>query len=211
MIEKSCVVCGKKFQVVPAREHTAKACSSKCGYIVRAKTRSRPVPKTCKTCGKEFIARPSEVGTYCSYECMINRMRGSTHQKWKGGEVVAKGYIRKWAPDHPFALNGMYVNKHRLVMEKRLREENPESEFLVKLGSQRYLSPDARVHHLDGNPKNNRKRNLVVIWPSAHSLLHHGTMPEPGTYWPPDAKIKLGAPAKGRKTPMLPAKGDQAT
>jgi hypothetical protein len=79
-------------------------------------------------------------------------------------------------------------------MEEWLNEENPQSEFLILLGDKLYLHVEAEVHHLDEDKGNNRRRNLMVTWKPIHIALHNGIMPEPGTYWPTNAKIKLGKP-----------------
>jgi hypothetical protein len=207
-IEKVCVVCGQKFKVPPVRELTAKTCSNKCAISVRAKSRERKVPKICQLCGKRFEVPQSHTDrhNYCSLKCryespeyrksVSERMKGENGPNWKGGEPVhAEGYILKHVPEHPFARNG-YVFKHRLIMEAWLREENPESEYLVWLGEQLYLSPEASIHHLDEIKKNNRRRNLMVCWRSVHMALHNGKEPKPGAYWPPNVKIKLGDKAK---------------
>ena len=203
-IEKICVVCGKKFSVPPCRALTATTCSNKCAIIVRAKSRERKVTCICPNCGKEFLVPQSCKNTrvYCSKKCkytsknfrskMSAKCSGSKNPMWKGGETDhSDGYIYKHVKGHPFAHNN-YVFKHRLVMEEWLKEENPDSEYLIKLGNNLYLSPDYVVHHLDSNKKNNRRRNLLVCTASIHRKIHDGCYPEPGTYWPKNAKIRLG-------------------
>lgn len=70
----------------------------------------------------------------------------------------ADGYVAIHRPDHPAATSDGYVLYHRRVMEKHLR---------------RYLHPEEVVHHIDGNPRNNRLRNLQLLEShSAHALLH---------------------------------------
>ena len=202
-VEKICVVCGKKFLVPPCRALTAKACSHKCAVIVRAKSRERKVTCVCPNCGKEFLVPQSHKDrrVYCSKRCkyeadkfrtdLSERCSGGKNPMWKGGETISSdGYVCKHIKAHPFAHNG-YVFKHRLVMEKWLKEKNPDSEYLMKLGNNLYLSPDYVVHHLDGNKKNNRRRNLIVCTPSVHRKIHNGQYPEPGTYWPNCSKKRF--------------------
>ena len=110
---------------------------------------------------------------------------------WKGGEHNHKeGYVYTLARKHPFA-TPEYIFKHRLIMEEWLKECDPGSKFLVKLGVNLYLSPDFDVHHLDFDKSHNERKNLIVLTKSAHSMLHNGNMPSPGSYWPVGAKIVL--------------------
>lgn len=88
---------------------------------------------------------------------------GKTGEKapgWKGGRYSSKRdkYIYVWAPDHPNARKsgkgtGGYVLEHRLVMEKILG---------------RYLKEDEDVNHINGDKKDNRPENLMVVRHHAH-------------------------------------------
>lgn len=92
---------------------------------------------------------------------------------WKGGKTDhSGGWVYEHAPDHPFASNG-YVFEHRLVMERWLRENDPESPFLIPLGNQLYLSPDFVVHHCDENKRNNAISNLQCLTNSEHMSVHN--------------------------------------
>lgn len=97
--------------------------------------------------------------------------RGAQHPGWKGGSKIVKGYRYIYCPDHPFAAKNRYVAEHRLVMERSLR---------------RYLLPGEVVHHIDGNPLNNRPNNLAAFQTNAAHLKHEltGKMPK----WTPEGR-----------------------
>lgn len=85
---------------------------------------------------------------------------GELSPSWKGGKYTTKrdGYVFVYNPDHPHAKKngqggGGYVLEHRLVMEKILG---------------RYLEKHEDVNHINGNKKDNRPENLVIVKHHAH-------------------------------------------
>jgi len=82
---------------------------------------------------------------------------GAKHPCWKGGRIIDRdGYIRTWAPTHPWPRKG-YIAEHVRVME---------------LSINRRLLPSECVHHIDENRQNNSLDNLQVMDRSEHSKLH---------------------------------------
>lgn len=180
-----CKICGSAFRVPPSRAKTAEFCSLKCASIGRGQRQRKRIMLECANCGEPFEANECHADRrkYCSYECKNShsdyrqKLSGQTAREnnpmWKGGKTLhSGGWVYQHAPDHPFASNG-YVFAHRLVMEKWLRENEPDSPFLIRLGNQVYLSPDYHVHHKDENKRNNVIRNLQCLTNSEHISLHN--------------------------------------
>lgn len=68
-----------------------------------------------------------------------------------------EGYKQIYRPNSPEARENGYAPAHRVVASK-------------KLGRQ--LLSDEVVHHIDGNKKNNRPKNLQVMTREKHNKLH---------------------------------------
>ena len=89
-----------------------------------------------------------------------NHFTGSSNKNWRGGKRKAGeggNYIAIFNPLHPSAGKLRHVLEHRLVMEQ-------------KLG--RILLKDEVVHHINGNKKDNRAENLLLLTQSEHKKLH---------------------------------------
>lgn len=140
----------------------------------------------CKHCGDMFEALQchSFRRSYCSNECResapdyikakMMRLRGSRNPAWKGvRQRQSNGYVYLVRPEHPFADQTGRILEHRLVMEEWLRLNEPNSLFLTKLGSQKYLRPEFIVHHKDEVKSNNVIENLECMTKPQHALLHN--------------------------------------
>ena len=71
---------------------------------------------------------------------------------------TSKGYYIRYVPGHPYASKDGLVMEHRLVVEEHLGG---------------YLPKEFDVHHINGNKKDNRIENLVVLTHAAHTALHN--------------------------------------
>ena len=70
-----------------------------------------------------------------------------------------EGYKQIWVPNSSEARSNGYAPQHRVVMSK-------------KLG--RPLMSDEIVHHINGNKRDNRARNLRLVSRAEHYKIHHG-------------------------------------
>ena len=83
--------------------------------------------------------------------------KGESHWKFRKGRSTCNGYETIRIPEHPFANKRGYVFEHRLVVEKHIG---------------RYLKPDEKVHHINGNRTDNRIENLIIMTHKDHLRLH---------------------------------------
>jgi hypothetical protein len=83
---------------------------------------------------------------------------GPAHPAWKGGRDVDRdGYIRTYAPNHPWPRQCGYVREHVRIME-------------LSIG--RRIKADEVVHHRDHDRQNNSLANLELMSRGRHSRLH---------------------------------------
>lgn len=84
---------------------------------------------------------------------------GEKHWNWKGGRILASGYVFVHAPTHPFRDKHGYIREHRLVMEKHIG---------------RYLTSEEVVHHENKIRTDNRIENLKLFKNKSEHRIYHG-------------------------------------
>lgn len=112
----------------------------------------------CPKCGgkKDFYAIACRKCT--QYKKPLYGRKGPNHPAWKGGvRIDEDGYVKRYAPDHPWPRKGGYVLEHVRVME-------------LHIG--RRLNVGEVVHHKDHDRRNNALENLEIMSASEHSRLH---------------------------------------
>ena len=83
--------------------------------------------------------------------------KGQNHGLWKGGFWVDRdGYKLVKRAEHPMANNQGYIREHRLVMSEHIGRALIKTEV---------------VHHINGNPLDNRIENLRLVGQSLHARI----------------------------------------
>ncbi len=70
-------------------------------------------------------------------------------------------------------IDNNFLKKHRVIMENWLRENEPNSEFLVEIDGTKYLKPEVVVHHIDCNRLNNEVENLYCFHSKGEHTKYH--------------------------------------
>ena len=121
------------------------------------------VTRYCIKCGIKFFAPNLYLrrkgAKFCSPFCSNSYHPTELNKRWKGGRRRnGKGYVRVMLPQyHPQADERGYVWEHRIVVESKLK---------------RYLTKDEVLHHIDGNPANNKIENLEAMPKWDHMTMH---------------------------------------
>ncbi len=160
MIKRICKKCNNTFYVCPSAVinkgaiFCSKECRNKQGWTIEHRRKisngvKKNLPKTAYKKGNI---------TWCTGK-IRSEMLGNKHPNWRGGKSTRKdGYVFIYQPKHPFAMRKGYVLEHRLVMEKHIG---------------RYLKPKEVVHHINGNPSDNRTKNLKLFKNDSKHKLYH--------------------------------------
>lgn len=113
-MKKTCLICHKEFNIVPARADKAKFCSVACKaeyQHLHVKGENHPRwteaqrVRVCEYCGKEFSQKPTEaISTFegrkfCGHECGWKGQiyhAGENHVLWTGGKRQRDFQHTKW-------------------------------------------------------------------------------------------------------------------
>jgi hypothetical protein len=144
-VKTTCPGCGAVFEVPPWRvEGGAQPYHSKQCFETRG---HKGHERNCEKCGKPFrIAFPSYKRRFC-FEC--RRPHGSAQTLTSKGYTLVHLPLEERPPGQEHQRKFM---EHRVVMAR-------------KIG--RHLTPEETVHHINGNPQDNRPENLQ-LWSSRH-------------------------------------------
>jgi hypothetical protein len=155
VVSNKCLFCGRdsgftrrterKNQNSPSRAR--KFCSHTCSLKFRHK--DKIIYLSCPACKKEFRKYPDKTArTYCSRKC-FDAVRHKNLPKYKYPKKEKKNYKVK-------KINGKQIYYHRWIMEQHLGRKLVRSEV---------------IHHINGDPHDNRIENLQLLTQSEHIKL----------------------------------------
>lgn len=115
--------------------------------------------KVCHNCGKQFKAKKSSLGIYCSQRCQLEYQYKDYITKWKNGEV--NGIIGGYSMSHH--IRKYFFDKYNYKCQKcGWGKINPHTNKVP-----------LQLHHIDGNSLNNKEENLQLLCPNCHSLTEN--------------------------------------
>lgn len=118
------------------------------------------VKVTCKECGKVFETPPSRIksgrGKHCSRECYYTSLHAKHPLGVVDGFKVYKG-------------NNGYA---RIALSRGRGNEKYLHVYIVEKYLGRFLEKGECVHHINGNPLDNRPENLEVLTAKQHTAKH---------------------------------------
>ena len=136
--------------------------------ILTENERQKEIPKLCKCgCGmttnkatqnhKRLNIKKGEHFNFI-YGHNIKKLRELNHA-WKGGKIFKNGYpmTMKYGHSRSHKKDG-YVLDHLIIAEKVLGRPIPRK---------------VQIHHVDGNPSNNKNSNLVICEDQTYHFLLH--------------------------------------
>lgn len=163
-IELLCSRCGKTYKVWKRflMKRQTDLCKS-CVLTLRNKTsKMREVSRRTGKISPSAATRSKLSSAQKTYwtDSKKQERTANGNPAWKGGKTHSRsGYVLLSAPGHPRATQkGQYVFEHILVMEKHIG---------------RFLNEEEVVHHINGNPQDNKIENLLLTTKSEHMRIHN--------------------------------------
>ena len=147
IITKQCLFCNKAFSVSKKVARQQKFCSKKCG--AKSSNSKRKKFKNCAWCKNPI---PSWGKEHCSRTCSIERRKDSYLQNWAYQDGCPRSIT---IPMRVFLLSS---------------SNNACSKCGWNRVNVRTNKTTLQIHHIDGDAKNNRRKNLEVLCPNCHSL-----------------------------------------
>lgn len=175
-------------------------CKAKRGEQHHSVDRRKDISKAMK----EWWDNPKNAKKIMERNKKLKGRIGNKNFNWKGGHTVSGGYIYTRCNNHPFKVRGGYVAEHRLVMEKWLRENEPDHPALIEIDGIKYLRKEWIPHHKNGVSDDNCIENLELMTVFEHHSFHMkgSKHPQYGKSLSEETKKKLSLALSADKNPM---------
>jgi hypothetical protein len=163
MEAKKCLFCNNEF--LPRRlssKYCGRSCQTKHIGVIHGKTRAEKRKNgkilSCFVCSNEFYVPKHRMDTakYCSRRCTSLANPENTKKAREASPLMrraGKSHQKKYVV---IKVGGRQIREHRHVMQMHLG---------------RNLRSDEHVHHINGDPTDNRIENLMVLTNSEHQKL----------------------------------------
>lgn len=154
-----CITCGKDIEVskhASAKQCKCNDCKSTKSYGCKSRKSYDKGKKQiyCVNCGKKLVKKQWK---YCNQNCQHEYKHKKYIERWKNGEEDGLSKGKKYISGHIVRyLHKKYDNK---CAECGWDKKNAYVDKCM-----------LDIHHIDGNRKNNKEENLILICPNCHSL-----------------------------------------
>ena len=159
----NCLFCKGEFNPKKkTSKYCCRSCLSKHLAILfgkqRAEKKKNGKTLCCSICSKEFYvpAYRFETAKYCSRRCTSIANPENTKKAQMASPLMKRAGVSEPRKYVVITVNGKQIREHRHVMQKHLG---------------RTLSRNEHVHHINGDPTDNRIANLQVLTNSEHQKL----------------------------------------
>ena len=157
---KICLFCAKDYTCHYNEKDRSKYCSRKC-LGKGAKKRSNNVVTLCGLCKKEIKVPCSRLKQnkkgviYCNHKCQSQAMKTGIATYGFKKRVKNKDYKKNYKYKVK-TIRGIRVYEHRWIMEQSIG---------------RKLNSKELIHHINGDTKDNRIENLMIVNNVSHGKI----------------------------------------
>lgn len=171
----ACKTCGKEVYVPLNRIDTFKYCSRSCLALDAREIHT----SNCLVCGKSFehISSRANKAKYCSRKCYYKAMSkvGSIETKCAHcGKIIltSPSRPRKYCSKKCLNKSTKEIWKPAFITVRKNMKRRGMIEKCELCGYDT-IKDILGIHHKDGNRLNNDIKNLVVLCPNCHSIMHN--------------------------------------